>query len=241
MTVRSRARHLVAPAAAAVALRRGGEPGLARAAGAVYLPLRGEDRHWAKRIEDRRQQLLASTELLDEKGTVGEVTRNASKQPWWCRVLLRLVRETGARSVLEMGTAVGISGSYLAAGVRLNGGGRLITLDGMPGRSAIARAGLQELGLDDIADPWTGRFEDTFKTALTDLAPVDLVYVDGDHQEAPTIEYYEASLPHLSPGAVVVFDDIRWSDGMVRAWRHIARMPATRVAADLSHIGIVRT
>ncbi len=48
---------------------------------------------------------------------------------WHGRALYDHVRETGARDVLELGTAHGASVSYLAAAVAANGGGTVTTVD----------------------------------------------------------------------------------------------------------------
>jgi hypothetical protein len=51
------------------------------------------------------------------------------------------------------------------------------------------------------------------------------------------VRYWQALLPHLEPEAIVLFDDIGWSDGMARAWSTIAADPAVSVALDLDGIG----
>jgi len=70
------------------------------------------------------------------------------------------------------------------------------------------------------------------------ITSVDYVFIDGHHNEQATINYFELLLPHLSPGATVVFDDISWSKGMKRSWEKICRHSAVAFAVDLKMLGI---
>ncbi len=151
-----------------------------------------------------------------------------------------LVASTGARSVVEMGTAVGISSAYLAAALEVSGGGRVLTLDLSPERHAVAGDLHERLGLADRVEARTGSFADTLEAALADAAPIDVPFIDGHHQHEPTVGYYEQARPHLAPGAVVIFDDIRWSDGMRPAWAEVQAAPQSAAVADLGPTGWIR-
>ena len=203
-------------------------------------------REWFLRLEDRRAELLSSTSsiLVDSSGastettTVAEVCRRTSKKPAWASLLYDIVRAEKPDVALEMGTSVGISGSYLGAALVSNGRGRLVTLEGRADVAAEARRGFAELGLP--VEVVVGRFDDTLPTTLSAHAPIDLMFIDGNHHEEPTIGYFEQALPYLSRRALVVFDDIRWSEGMERAWTRLRRHPAVETAIDLQYIGLVR-
>ncbi len=219
-----------------------------------------EERAWVDRIETLRARLNASRREIErvdfgagrgdsgrdahtmDQGvhvveTLGEVARNASKSPFWCRFLFGLVRNAHPSSVLEMGTAVGISAAYQAAALRLNGRGRLVTLDGAPSLAAIARENWRELGLEEI-EVVVGRFADTLPGVLPKRRPLDYVFVDGHHDGEATLAYFEMLLPHLAPRAWVVFDDVAWSEGMKRAWDRIASDDRIALSIDLGAIGV---
>lgn len=247
------------------ALEHDGEPAGRVIAGAIRAArdqkLEPEERAWVDRIEALRTRLNASTREVarvdfgagrpdasrDERTmndgvrvveTLGDVARNASKSPFWCRFLFALVRGAQPLSGIEMGTAVGISASYQAAALRLNGRGRFATLEGAPTLAEIARANLHELGLDDV-DVVVGRFFDTLPSVLTARRPLDYVFVDGHHDGDATVAYFESLLPFLSPRAFLVFDDVAWSDGMRRAWHTIAHDDRVSLSVDLGAIGVV--
>ena len=134
-----------------------------------------------------------------------------------------------------MGTCVGVSAAYIASALKLNDHGRLITLEGSPALADIARDTLQRLDLDRVEDR-TGRFSETLDPALKAMTPVDFAFIDGHHDEVATLNYLEQIKPYLADGAVVVFDDIAWSDGMRRAWRQIA---TAYTSIDLRNVGVV--
>jgi predicted O-methyltransferase YrrM len=169
--------------------------------------------------------------------TLAQMTKS-SKPPRWAYLLFRLVRELKPASGLELGACVGISASYLAGAMKLNGTGRLITLEGadvLAGRSART---LEELLLDSHAEVREGRFSDTVEKAIADLAPVGLAFIDGHHIESATLDYMNAILPSAADEAVLIFDDINWSDGMRRAWQAVVDDERFALTVDLRSVGL---
>lgn len=169
--------------------------------------------------------------------TVAQMS-GASKSPFWAGVLFRLVKDLGRENALELGTCLGVSAAYQAGAMQLNGNGRLTTLEGAPALAELSRRHLDSLGLADRADIVLGRFEDTLPIVLAERRPFDFVFIDGHHDEAATLAYFEQIHPHLAPGAIVVFDDIDWSRGMKRAWRALAADSRLPVAVDLGRLGV---
>ncbi len=69
--------------------------------------------------------------------------------------------------------------------------------------------------------------------------PIDYAFLDADHTEEATCEHFDILLPHLSPGAVVLLDDIMLSTGMRRAWRAIRRRERVSASLALGRMGVV--
>jgi predicted O-methyltransferase YrrM len=205
------------------------------------------ERGWVGAIEALRTRLEASSETIDtalpyktattKPMVLGDVAVRRSKKGLAALLLLLLGRELRPRQILELGSCLGLSGAYLAAATRLNGTGRLTTLEGAPALAARAEAHLDELGLAH-SEVVAGLFRDTLQPVLDRVGPVDLAFVDGHHDEDATQAYFEQLLPHLAERSVVVFDDVAWSDGMVRAWEALRGHGAVRVSIDLDLIGI---
>lgn len=211
-------------------------------------PLQPAERDWVQRIEGVRTELARREdrvpfEVPGEAGgpgdrEVGELCRTASQSPGWARMLFRLLRAIRPERCLELGTCLGISASYQAAGLRLNGEGSLVTVEGHPAVAAQAGETLAGLGLADLVDLRVGWFHDVLDDVVAEIGRLDYAYVDGHHQGAATLDYFARMQPALSRGATVVFDDIRWSSDMRDAWREIAAHPRTRDALDLGRLGI---
>jgi predicted O-methyltransferase YrrM len=118
-------------------------------------------------------------------------------------LLYMLVRSTGAREVVEFGTSFGISTLHLAAGLRDNGGGRVITTEFEPSKIQRARVNFVAGGLDDLIEIREG---DALQTLAHDLpGQIDIVLLDGAKSlYLPVLKLLEE---HLRPGALIVADN----------------------------------
>jgi predicted O-methyltransferase YrrM len=199
---------------------------------------------WVSRIESERQKLASSREPLARFGDAagpydaGLLVRDAcsaSRSTHDALALYALVREFGPSRIVELGTNVGISSAYMAAALEESGAGSLITLEASPARSAIARRLHDAVGLRRV-EYSVGLFEGTLEAALG--TPVDFAFIDGHHQLEPTLDYFDRIWRRSTEGAVFIFDDIRWSTGMERAWRILQGDPRLRMVADLGGLGI---
>jgi predicted O-methyltransferase YrrM len=102
-------------------------------------------------------------------------------------LLYMLARTSRARTIVEFGTSFGISTIHLAAALRDNGGGRLVTSEFEPAKVERARTNLAAAGLADLPDA------------------IDLVLLDGAKALYPDI--LALLEPHLRPGAAIVADN----------------------------------
>jgi predicted O-methyltransferase YrrM len=161
-----------------------------------------------------------------------------SKRPQPALLLFLLIRAIQPLHVIELGTNVGISSAYIAAALKANGqNGRMTTLDASPYRQHLAREIHRNLGIDNISYV-RGLFTDTLTSTLADIGSIDFAFIDGHHQYQPTLDYFETILPYSTPDSVFVFDDIRWSDGMKKAWSQIQSDDRLGLIVDLSSVGI---
>jgi predicted O-methyltransferase YrrM len=119
------------------------------------------------------------------------------------QLLYMLVRATGARSIVEFGTSFGISTLHLAAGLRDNGSGCVITTEFEPSKAARARENFVAGGLGDLIELREG---DAVETLASDLpTEIDLVLLDGAKSLYPTV--LKLLEEHLKPGALIVADN----------------------------------
>ena len=116
------------------------------------------------------------------------------------RFLEFLVRLSGAKRVLELGTFTGYSSLSMARG--LPEGGRVITCDVNEETTAIARRYAEEAGLADRIDYRLGPGLEQIEQVD---GPFDLVFIDADKPNYRN--YYEAVLPKLADGGLIVADN----------------------------------
>ncbi len=181
---------------------------------------------------DRRiNSIRARTEEMNVDCRVRSIAR-----PWGL-FIMKLVRQFKPHRCLELGTAFGVSSLYETAGLRLNGGGTLYTLDGSPSHMAIARKNLNDFGAEGVKTI-LGMFEETLDPTLEEIGSVDFAFLDGDHEKGATIEHFEKVTDYASKGAIILVDDILWSKGMREAWQSISKSPKVANSFDLIRMGL---
>jgi predicted O-methyltransferase YrrM len=123
-------------------------------------------------------------------------------------LLYALTRATAARTAVEFGTSFGISAIWMAAALRENGGGRLVTTEMDCAKAQRAAFNLAEAGLESLVEIRTGPAEQTLAEGLPDS--VDLVFLDGAKSlYLPVLQLIE---PHLRRGALIVADNTDMPD-----------------------------
>ena len=118
------------------------------------------------------------------------------------RLIAVLVRVTGGRRVLEVGTFVGVSAAWIAGA--LAPGGRLDTLEIDDATADIAEHNLAQAGMSDRVRVHRGQALET----LARFAPqtYDLAYIDADKPNYPA--YIEACIRLVRPAGVIVADNL---------------------------------
>ncbi|MBW1639553.1 O-methyltransferase [Microbacterium resistens] len=119
------------------------------------------------------------------------------------KLLGLLVRMSGARRVLEIGTLGGYSTIWMARAV--GDGGRVVTIEAEPGNARVARASIDAAGVGGVVDIRIGRGADVLPTLIRE-EPFDLVFIDAD-KESNTL-YLDWAARLGRPGTVVVLDNI---------------------------------
>jgi predicted O-methyltransferase YrrM len=159
----------------------------------------GDDAHRAAILE-RYPDAGAAASARDKADAFAELYIPVS--PEGGRLLYTLIRASRPATVVEFGTSFGISTIHLAAAVRDNGTGRVVSTELNAAKVARARANLAEAGLADVVTILAGDARET----LADLpGPVGFVLLDGwKNLYLPLLRQLE---PRLAAGALVVADD----------------------------------
>jgi caffeoyl-CoA O-methyltransferase len=144
------------------------------------------------------------------------------------RLIVGLVRP---RTILELGTFSGYSALAMASA--LPPGGELITCDVDPVATAVARRYFAESGLADRITLRMGPGLETIASLAAEGRRLDLVFIDADKPNY--IHYWDAVLPLLPVGGLVIADNTLWSGKVLKpeqASDHAIVRFNARVAAD---------
>ena len=114
------------------------------------------------------------------------------------RFLQFLVRASGARKAVEIGTLGGYSGIWIARG--LLPGGKLITLDKETKHAEVAQMHFAEAGLSEVIEVRIGDAHDLL-VQLTAEGPFDFVFIDAEKPGYPA--YFDWALENLRLGGII--------------------------------------
>jgi predicted O-methyltransferase YrrM len=163
--------------------------------------------------EERARLMRSKTDYRDFYGRMKHLPLPVSRETG--ALLYMLARSSGARMIIEFGTSFGISTLHLAAALRDNGGGRLITSEFEPSKAARARDNLKAGGVIDLVEIREG---DALKTLSVDLPEtIDLVLLDGAKALYPEILGLLES--RLKVGALIVADNADMSPDYLKRVR----------------------
>ena len=145
--------------------------------------------------------------VLEEVARAGEAAQLPLVDAEVGALLRLLAASIGANRILEIGTAIGYSGIWLAGA--LPTGGMLLTIERDPDRARLAREHFARAGLANRVNILVG---DAQRMLAKVAGPFDLIFQDGDKT------FYEPALNRLvellRPGGLLVTDNVLW-DGEV--------------------------
>lgn len=199
-------------------------------------------------INDIRNDLLQSSKQIivsdlgagskkfnDNRRSVGELVKYNASPRKQGELIARLVSYFKPERIIELGTSLGIGSLYFALP---NSKAQIHTIEGCENLAEQAKINFQIAQAKNIKQH-IGNFREILPVILNNLDAVNMVYFDGHHDYRATIDYFQVCLPKAAPGAVFIFDDIYWSEGMAMAWQEILAHASVAVSFDLFRFGIV--
>ena len=181
------------------------------------------------------RDLGAGSVIQSNRRSIATIAKYSAKPAKYAQILYRMVQAWKPGQVLELGTSLGITTSYLA---RANPVAKIITLEGAPEIASIASSNFKDLDIYNISLV-EGNFDQTLADVLKALTSLDFCFIDGNHRMEPTLRYFREVLPKINNDSVIVFDDIHWSTEMEKAWKQVKEDPAVRCTIDLFSFGLV--
>lgn len=199
-------------------------------------------------VEKLRQDLLKDQTVLviedfgagsaankSNQRSIASIAKNAAKPPKFSQLLFRMAKYYQSETILELGTSLGITTSYLSLA---KPHAQLTTMEGAAAVAEKAQQNFKTLKLQNIS-LIKGNFDDTLPVVISKSAAIDFAFIDGNHRREPTERYFNQLLPVIHNDSILIFDDIHWSLEMEQAWEIIKQHPSVRCSIDLFFIGIV--
>jgi caffeoyl-CoA O-methyltransferase len=164
-------------------------------------------------IPDAVEQYLAGLNHLPD-AVLRDIAREGAEQHLplidaEVGALLRvLATAIGARRILEIGTAIGYSGTWLAGA--LPSDGMLLTMEQNQERARVARENFQRAGVADRVSVMVG---DAALLVTKVAGPFDLIFQDGD--KTLYSKLLDRLIDLLRPGGLLVADNVLWNGEVI--------------------------
>jgi len=126
------------------------------------------------------------------------------------RLLYNLAKVSQSRKILEIGTAIGYSGIWLARAIAPLKGS-LTTIDMDPERVKIAKKNISDAGLGQSVKVVEGN---VLKVLPTLREEFDMIFLDSDKDVYP--DAFKMSLPMLRKGGLFVADNALWGGDVAK-------------------------
>jgi predicted O-methyltransferase YrrM len=167
--------------------------------------------------------------------TVSSIAKNALSRPFQCRFMARLASFSKPIHILEFGTSLGLTTTYLAGAAPQ---AKVTTIEGDPEIFKLARDHFQSLSFDNIVAICM-TFDEFIDSYAAKDDKIDLLFLDGHHKYDATIHYYSALQSRFHAGTIVIVDDIYWSPEMTTCWKALIAREEVTQSVDCFHFGLL--
>lgn len=204
-----------------------------------------EDEKVFYELKEYRKSLLNNNDKVtyeifgsDKTDSVSNICSKATSPEIWCKLHYLLAKNLNAKNYLEIGTNLGVSGSYILSAIK-NNNRKFVTMEGLPKLCEIAENQFKNIAGENKFQILQGLYENTFPEMLRLPLHFDIMFLDGNHKFEPTMDYFRKLKNKIGDTAVFVFDDIYLSNEMMRVWKEILNDRDVNYTVDLYKLGIV--
>jgi predicted O-methyltransferase YrrM len=205
--------------------------------------LEGGDDEQLLQIHHLRKELHSDNTLVkitdlgtghDTSKTISAIESKVAVRKKYGRLLYRLVKYFKPHQILELGTSIGLSSSYMAMA---NEHANITSMEGAGSFIEIAKKNYVTLGIGNVTN-LEGNFDVLLPEFLKNQTALGLVFFDGNHKKEATLRYFKLCLEKANAETIFVFDDIYWSKEMNEAWTEIKGNQQITLALDVFQFGI---
>lgn len=184
---------------------------------------------------------VTAKRVMTDGKRLQHASSNFNQGKWLTRLASLTANQTdGKIQVLELGTCAGISAMYLLAGMAAGDGGHLTSFEGSSELAELSSKFIDQFIADNQLSNVSysiivGSLDETLPDWIQSLqSPINLAFIDGNHQEQATIGYHHLIRDKMSSNGIIAHDDIAWGQGMRRAWDSIVELESSHEVVEFN-------
>ncbi len=196
-------------------------------------------------IEAVRQQLYNADSIVSgidygagsriSSVSIADIAKYGISTEKECRMLYALAQMTGAKTIVELGTSVGLATSYLS---RANDKAKVVTFEGNDTLTKIAKGLFQQMYCENV-ELIEGDIDETLPNFLNGFDDIDMAVIDANHTGEALWNYFNLLKEKMSTSGIIVIDDIRWSPDMYKTWKKLISCPDVTISVEFLLCGVV--
>ena len=178
------------------------------------------------------QDFGAGSKKMGNKRLVSSIFKNSSSKGKYADLLYRISNFYKPNNILELGTSLGIGTIHLQGG---HDNSSITTIEACEETLKIAEESFEKFNFKVTSK--LNKFDEYISSLKEEK--FDLIYIDGHHDGIALKRYIEKLLPHIHNETLLLLDDIRWSNSMLKAWEELKKSELFHVSIDLFRMGIL--
>jgi len=190
-------------------------------------------------LQDNKTVISFDVFGMNKQMLVKDVCRKATSKKIWAQFIFLITKNIQAPYFLEIGTNLGVSGSYILEALKKKKQSKFITMEGVSKLCEIAGDQFKKISDLEKYQIYEGLYDITFPKLLKKADKFNIIFIDGNHEKVATLRYFNSlKLKLLHPG-IIILDDINWNSDMQIAWQIIKNDSIVSYSIDFFKLGII--
>jgi predicted O-methyltransferase YrrM len=178
----------------------------------------------------------AGSKKLGLERKISAIYANVSSKGVYANLLYQLNKHYQFERCLEFGISLGVGTLNLALG---NEKSEIITVEACENTFNFTKNEFEKMGINNVLFQRNTFYDFIVNLKRGETKKFDLIFIDGHHDGEALLFYLKELEPFSHPETLFILDDIRWSDGMFKAWNKIIKDEKFHLTMDLFRMGII--
>lgn len=162
----------------------------------------------------------AGSKKLGNNRKIKDIFNTSVSKGRKARKLYGTIKYLQPKKSLEFGTSLGLSSLILAENSET-----ITTVEGCQATYNFASKIINSAPNKRNIIAFNQQFSGYLNSLKPEESKFHFFYLDGHHNGVATFNYIEKISPYLVDGAVILIDDIRWSEDMLVTWKKLQKLP----------------